>query len=77
MDAERLPRQLLHSQLSSGARNRGRPRLRFKDVVKSNLKWRDISLDTWQAGARERPVWKSMICRPKHKTVIAGPTDCL
>ena len=54
MDAERLPRQLLYSQLSSGARNQGRPRLRFKDVVKRNLKWRDVSLDTWQAGARER-----------------------
>ena len=49
MDAERLPRQLLYSQLSSGAKNQGRPRLRFKDVVKRNLKWRDISLDIWQA----------------------------
>ena len=46
MDVERLPRQLLYSQLSSGARNQGCPRLRFKDVVKRNLKWRDISLDT-------------------------------
>ena len=46
MDAERLPRQLLYYQLSSGARNQGHPRLRFKDVVKWNLKWRDVSLDT-------------------------------
>ena len=76
MDAERLPRQLLYSQLSSGARNQGRPRLRFKDVVKRNLKWRDVSLDTWQAGAREQPVWRTMIRRSKHRTVIVGPTDC-
>ena len=44
MDAERLSRQLLYSQLSSGAKNQGRTRLRCKDVVKRNLKWRDISL---------------------------------
>ena len=44
MDAERLSRQLLYSQLSSGARNRGRPRLSCKDVGKRSLKLRDISL---------------------------------
>ena len=57
MNAERLPRQLLYSQFGSGARNHSRPRLRFKDVVKSlHLKWRDINFDTWQAGIRELPV---------------------
>ena len=76
MDAERLPRQPPYSQLNSGARNQGCPRLRFKDVVKRNLKWSDISLDTWQAGARERPVWKTMIRRPIHRTVIVGPAGC-
>ena len=58
------------------SKNQDRSRLRFKNVVKKNLKWRDISLDTWQAGARERPVWKTMICRPKHRTVIVGSADC-
>ena len=76
IDAERMPRQLLYSQLSSEAINQGRPRLRFKDVVKGNLKWRDISLDTWQTGAQERPVWKTMIRRPKHRAVIVSPMDC-
>ena len=73
MDAERLPRQLLYSQLSSGARNQCFPRLRFKDVAKRNLKRRDISLDTWQAGARDRPVWKTMNRKSKFRTVIRLP----
>jgi len=37
IDEERLPRQLISSQLSSGNINQGRPRLRFKDVVKRNF----------------------------------------
>ena len=64
MESGRLPRQLLYSQLSRGARNRGRPRLRFKDVVKRNLKCRNISKNTWQSDAEQRPVWKDLICRP-------------
>ena len=35
---DRLPKQILYSQLSSGHRKRGRPRLRFKDTIKRNLK---------------------------------------
>ena len=37
MDHQRLPRQLLYSQLWEGKRNQGRPRLRFKDTVKKKL----------------------------------------
>ena len=32
MDHNRLPRQLLYSQLKEGRRNQGTPRLRFKDM---------------------------------------------
>ena len=34
---DRLPKQVLYSQLSSGHRKRGRPRLQFKDTIKRNL----------------------------------------
>ena len=44
---DRLPKQVLYSQLSSGHRKRGRPRVRFKDTIKRNLKLRDIKTDTW------------------------------
>ena len=42
MKNNRLPRQLLYSQLSKGLRNRGRPNLRFKDrnAVRRNMKER-------------------------------------
>ena len=57
MDAERLPKQLLYSQLSSGAKNQGRPGLRFKEVVKRNLKWSDVSLDTWLENGQSGKPW--------------------
>ena len=41
MSLDRLPKQVLYSQLSSGHRKRGHPRLRFKDTFKRNLKLRD------------------------------------
>ena len=42
MSPDRLPKQILYSQLSSGHRKRGRPRLRFKYTFMRNLKLRDI-----------------------------------
>ena len=47
MSPDRLPKQVLYSQLSAGHIKRGRPRLRFKDTIKRNLKLRDIKTDTW------------------------------
>lgn len=64
MDEDRLPRRLLYSQLSEGTRNQGRPRLRLKDVVKRNMKWRNIDTKNWKTLAENRPVWRSEI-QPK------------
>ena len=64
MGNERLPRQLLYSQLCEGKRNQGRPRLRFKDVAKRNMKWREINPDLWQQTAKNRPEWRGAI-KPK------------
>ena len=38
MDDSRLPKQILYSQLKEGLPGIGRPRLRFKNTVKRNLK---------------------------------------
>ncbi|KAK2186942.1 hypothetical protein NP493_184g00020 [Ridgeia piscesae] len=43
----RLPNQILYSQLPSVHRKRGRPRLRFQDTIKRNQKLRDIKTDSW------------------------------
>ena len=40
MDHDRLPRQLLYSQLYNGEWNQGRPTLSVKVVAKRNMKWR-------------------------------------
>ncbi|KAK2191682.1 hypothetical protein NP493_48g07109 [Ridgeia piscesae] len=47
MSPDRLPKQVLYSQLSSGHRKRGCPHLRFKDTIKRNMKLRDIKTDSW------------------------------
>ena len=54
MDHQRLPRQLLYSQLCEGKRSRGRPRLRFKDTVKRNFKKLDIDRSSWQRKVQEQ-----------------------
>ena len=64
MDHQRLPRQLLYSQLCKGKCNRSRPRIRFKDTVKRNLKKLDIERGSWQRKAKDIAVWKNLI-RPK------------
>jgi len=64
MDSGRLPKQLLYSQLCEGKRNNGRPKLRFKDVAKRNMKWREIDLNSWQRTADNRAAWRSAI-KPK------------
>ena len=45
MSPDRLTKQVLFFQLFSGHRKRGRPRLRFKDTTKRNLKLRVIKTD--------------------------------
>lgn len=61
MRNDRLPRQLLYSQLCEGKRNIGRPRLRFKDVAKRNMKWRNINPNQWQQMASNRSAWRGSI----------------
>ena len=66
MSPDRLPKQVLYSQLSSGHSKRGRPRLRVKDTIKRNLKMRDIKIDSWTSLSQQRdtqPSDGSSLCR--------------
>ena len=56
MSPDRLQKQILYSQLSSGHRKRGRPRLRFKDTIKRDLKLRDIKTDSWTSHSHSREI---------------------
>ena len=57
----RLPKQILFSQLASGNRERGRPRLRYKDTIKRNLKLRNIGLDNWANLTTQRATWRKAV----------------
>ena len=61
MSPDRLPKQVIYSQLSSGHRKRGRPRLRFKDTIKRNLKLRDIKTDPWTSLSQQRDKRRAIV----------------
>ena len=61
MSPERLPKQIFYSQLSSGHRKRGRPRLRFKDTIKRNLKLREVKTDSWTSLSQQRDKWRAIV----------------
>ena len=61
MPPDRLPKQVLFSQLPSGHRKRGRPRLRYKDTIKRNLKLREIKVDSWTKLSQQRAKWRTAV----------------
>ena len=71
MSPDRLPKQVLYSQLSSGHRKRGRARRRFKDTNKRNLKLRDVKTDSWTSLSQQRDTWRAL---GLHSTSVAAPT---
>ena len=58
MDAGRIPKDLLYGELMEGQRKTGRPKLRFKDVLKRDLKNSAINLNTWESQADDRQAWR-------------------
>ncbi|KAK2183812.1 hypothetical protein NP493_295g04006 [Ridgeia piscesae] len=61
MSGDRLPKQFLYSQLSSGYRKRGSHRLQFKDTIKRNLKLRDTKTDSWTSLSQQRDKWRATV----------------
>ena len=51
----RIPKQVLYSQLVEGSRGIGRPWLRFKDIIKRNLKDKDIYLGPRRSSLKTDP----------------------
>ena len=65
MPKYRIPRILLHGVLEKGTRKTGRPKLRFKDVLKRDLEDFNIIPDTWTVHASHRDQWRASIRRGK------------
>ena len=60
MDSTRLPRQVLYSELSTGKRNTGRPRKRFKDNLKCYLKTAQADPKNLERTAADRLAWRAL-----------------
>ena len=56
-----LPKWLFYGELACGKRLQHKPRKRYKDGFKSNLKDEDIDVDTWEATAVDRGVWRELV----------------
>lgn len=56
MSNERLPKSASYGELSEGTRADGGQKLRFKDVLKRNLKAADIIVESWEKMASDRVV---------------------
>ena len=61
MDDGRIPKDLLYGEIAEAKRPVGRPKLRFKDVCKRDLKAMGMPADSWEAMAENRVVWRSTI----------------
>ena len=73
MNDDRLPKQILFSQLREGSRSIGRPKLRFKGTVKRSLKDLSISTTGWQTMTQDRVAWRTAIQKKKSSS---EPMDC-
>ena len=56
-----MPHNILHSVLKNGTRPVGRPRLRFKDVLKRDLRDFNIDPDNWTQMAKDRILWRACL----------------
>ena len=55
---DRIPKALFYGQLKTSCRTRGGQRKRYKNVIKSTLKSCSIPLNTWEATATNRSLWR-------------------
>ena len=59
----RIPKDLLYGELATGSRRTGRPQLRYRDVVKRDMKAVDIDTETWENLAADRSQWRGAVTK--------------
>ena len=60
MPCGHLPKDILYGELATGRRDLGRPKLRFKDVVKRDLRTARLD-EEWESMALQRPQWRKAV----------------
>ena len=61
MESHRLPKIALYGELSTGHRNVGAPKKRFKDLLKSSFNYMGIDQKNWATLAADRDKWRSLV----------------
>ena len=61
MEDESIPKDLIYGELTTGARCRGHPQLCFKDICKCDMKACNIDIESWEAFADDRTLWKQQV----------------
>jgi len=52
---------MLYGELAEGKRAKHKPKLRFKDCLKTSLEQANIGTDNWEDSAEHRATWRKMI----------------
>lgn len=66
MAADRIPKQLLYEELCQGKRTLGEQRKWSKDSLKASLKDFNISIESWESLASDRPSRLDLIVKGTH-----------
>lgn len=61
MQEDRLPHKIVFSELKSGQRARCKPKRRWTDVVKQDMKLLGINTITWRETASNREEWRRVV----------------
>lgn len=61
MEDTRIPKQLFYGELVLGKRKPSKPKQRYKDALKSNLKKCKIPVENWELLAADRGKWRKLV----------------
>ena len=61
MDDIRIPKQHFYGEISIGRRKQCKPKMRFKDRLKNNLKLSKMYVDNWEIDAVGRSQWRNKV----------------
>jgi len=59
----RIPKDLLYGELACGKRPTGQPQLRYRDVVKHDMKAVDINTESWESLAANWSKWRDALTK--------------